>query len=489
MNDPQAPLPEATVIPAGRRNGPQRYATRLWVLTLFCLAAAVTLVYYSLPPKGMPVTVRFEQGYGLDRGDPVRFRGIEVGRVETIRIDEQHEGIEVEVRLLEHAGRIARAGARFWIERPRFDLGAIGGLDTLIGGRYLAVQPGPATAPPLKRFEGLEAPPAGPTPEGGLDIVLESTQRNGLTPGAPITYRGIAIGRVLELGLAGDAATVEARAYIEPAYRSLVRTNTRFWTQGGFNVDVGLTGIRMNIEEVSTLLQGKLALATPSEPGPPAPIGHRFVLHDEPDEDWLAWQPRIGIGAHMLPDGRTLPQPVRAALHWKDRTLGVRRERQVRGWLLPLEDGRFLGPADLLSAPEDVKSEVFLDLTGVTLPLDEVRIRPHGEWATILPGTAVPPPADVWSRTLFRHPDLPEDVLLIGNPASVPVALSASRLTATETGWDLDPSLSLPTDLHGATVLAVRDGAVLGVLMVRESPGRIVLVDPDRAAETIPGEA
>jgi len=476
MTTSNASFPEAEVVPARPRGGRGSKATRMWWLTLLCLVTAVILVFLSLSPEGVRVTLHFDHGYGLEHGDPVRYRGIEVGVVDEIGIDAGHEGIKVEVRLLEHADRIARAGTRFWIERPRFDLGSIGGLDTLIGGRYIAVRTGPEPAPVQTRFEGSEAPPVGPTPEGGLDIVLEAPQRHGLTRGAPITYRGIPIGRVLDLGLAGDAAAVEARATIDPAYRNLVRTNTKFWNHGGLDVSVGLTGISLKVKDLSTLLQGSVALATPPNPGDQAPIGHHFTLHKEAEDDWLNWQPRIGIGAHLLPPGRMLPSPVRAALHWKDRTLGVRHERQIPGWLLPMEDGRFLGPTDLLSPPGDAPPGATLDVAGINLPLDSVASQLHEGWGWILPGDKVPPQEPAWPRSLFRKPEQPEDILLVGSPTSPPIAVSAARITAEGGRWRLDPALSLPADLHGATVLAIQDGAVVGLLLARKAPGEIVLL-------------
>ena len=210
--------PEAEIIPARPGGGRGIKATRMWWLTLVCLVTAVILVYLSLSPKGVRDTLHFDHGYGLEHGDPVRYRGIEVGVVDEIGIDAGHEGIEVEVRLLEYANRIARAGTRFWIERPRFDLGSIGGLDTLIGGRYIAVRTGPEAAPVQTRFEGSEAPPVGPAPAGGLDLVLEAPQRHGLTTkrllhGDRDGIVPLSHGRALTEAFGGEAQLLVAPGY------------------------------------------------------------------------------------------------------------------------------------------------------------------------------------------------------------------------------------------------------------------------------------
>ena len=47
----------------------------------------------------------------------------------------------------------------------------------------------------------------------------------GMEPGTPVMYRGQQVGQVISVGLAHDSASVDARAYIQPEYRDLVRDN------------------------------------------------------------------------------------------------------------------------------------------------------------------------------------------------------------------------------------------------------------------------
>src|SRR5690606_5673196 len=130
------------------------------------------------------IRIHFGSGHGLAVGDELRHRGIVIGEVTSVQLQPNGSGVTVNVRLATSAADVARAGSQFWIERPRINVTGIGGLDTLVGGRYLAVLPGPADAPPHDEFQGLDvAPVAIDRAEGGLEIVLESAHRQGVDSG------------------------------------------------------------------------------------------------------------------------------------------------------------------------------------------------------------------------------------------------------------------------------------------------------------------
>ena len=212
------------------------------------------------------ITIRFKQGNGLQLGDVLKFRGIDVGEVTSVRLSGDLSGVVVTVRLVEGAARLTRAGSQFWVERPRVRLTEVRGLDTLVGGRYLAVVPGPEEARLLRSFTGLESPPTLlERSEGGLEIILEGLERSGLSLGSPLTYRGISIGQVTSMGLSSDSTRVEARAYIQPHYRRLVHPASRFWSISGIEVEMGLTGVKLDMESLSTVAAGGVALLRPQK--------------------------------------------------------------------------------------------------------------------------------------------------------------------------------------------------------------------------------
>jgi paraquat-inducible protein B len=462
-----------------------------WLVTLGAVALAVVLVVTSWRTRGPRISVRFEHGHSIEPGDRLRHRGIEVGEVTSVTLDEDLRGVRVQIALDAAAAGLAREGSRFWIERPQISLSRVSGLETIVGGQYLAVLPGPAATHrngyPARRtqFDGLETPPIGELAEGGLEILLEADQLGGLHPRAPVTYRGIQVGRILAVGLATDAATITAQAYIEPAYVRLVRDNTRFWRRGGVDMSVGFSGVQIDVESLSSVAIGGVSLATEDPPGELVRTGHTFVLHAKAEDDWLAWRPRVPVGSELLPGDLPLPQPVRASLKWRERRFAIKRSRQRQGWVLPLEGNRLLGPSSLLAPQLAEETSPTLEVAGRMMelsaggPEDEEDAQEQPNALAVLDvGERLNVPR-AWPVSRIRSPTKPEDVLIVGATDTTVVPVSASRLTPQASVWHVDATLPLTkTDHHGACVIAIEDGSLIGLTVI-DDQGYVSLVTPE----------
>lgn len=428
---------------------------------------------------GTEMSIRFSDGYDLKVGDPVKHRGIDIGEVTAVTLNDDYSGIEVHARLAASAKGIAVAGTRFWIERPRVAVAELRGLETLVGGRYLAVAPGNPESPPLYEFDGLDAAPAGVLETGGIEIILDSQQRDGLSRGAPVLYRGLQVGHVMAVGLAHDAATVEARVYIAPGYKSLVRDGTVFWRNSGVSFNISLSeGIELNTDTLSALAVGGVAMATPTDAKERASTGHRFPYFAKMPDDANNWQPRIAIGTAALRGGQVLPQPQRAVLRWTSKTFGFQRERENRGWILALSDGRLLGPADLLGRADGaVDDSATLEAGGTTWSVTSNLTPADIGTGTFRPTEPLPDDFVRWPIGSVRTPDSVEDMMLVADTMSAPVPLLANRITVHDEKWTVDPSLSMDHQWHGACAVAQSDGKLIGMLIIDDGKSRVVRID------------
>ncbi|MEE2972516.1 MAG: MlaD family protein [Planctomycetota bacterium] len=297
---PDSGVPDAVVDPRLHRSG--QGVMLLWIVPLAITLVVLTIGWRAWQARSIRVSVRFDQAHGLRVGDPVRALGIEVGVVDRLgllpgpdasrSVDDGR--IEAVLAIQPEARSLLRSDTRIWIERARVGFGGVGGLDTITGPRYVGIEPGTgeASAGP---FIGLEEPPVlGGGPED-LEIRLEAVERSGLRPGGVVTYRGLAIGTVEAVDLAEDARRILSRVIIEARYAPLVRTNSRFWSTSGLGVEIGLRGLRADLESLETLVAGGIGLATPDRPGEPVADGSWFTLHDRAEDDWLEWAPRIPL--------------------------------------------------------------------------------------------------------------------------------------------------------------------------------------------------
>ncbi len=263
-----------------------------WLLPLAAIIAAATLGWQALARRGPLIHIHFVNGEGLGVGDPVVYRGVRVGDVTRVELAPDLSGVQVAARLRRDAEPLAREGAQFWIVRPEISAGRVRGLDALLGPRYVECAPG--DGPRATRFQGLPNAPGKTIPGvGALTIVIEAGDRGSLSVDSPLTYRGVRVGAVRSVALAPDARTVEVTVAVDPAYRHLVRTNSRFWNAGGIGVDWGMTGVSLTTPSLETAITGGIAFATPNKPGEPAPEGARFSLADKPESEWLKWSPAL----------------------------------------------------------------------------------------------------------------------------------------------------------------------------------------------------
>ncbi|MEM9656732.1 MAG: MlaD family protein [Planctomycetota bacterium] len=458
-----------------------------WIVTVAALLLAITLVAASWRNQKPHIAVRFTHGRSIVPGDRLRHRGIEVGEVTSVTLADDLEGVRIAIALEPSAWALAREGSRFWIERPQVSLTNVSGLETIVGGQYVAVSPGPHDGAHQTEFAGLESPPVGELAEGGLEIELETTRLGGLRPRAPVTYRGVPVGRITSVGLATDAASVTAHAFIEPAFVKLVRGNTQFWRKGGLDLSVGLTGLEVSMESLSSLAIGGVSFATPDLLGDHAKTGQIFTLHDQPQEDWLAWNPRVPVGSELLPGDLPPPRPLRASLRWGERSFGFQRDRQRQGWVLPLEGRRLLGPSGLLTPnlPEDSQAALQVggqeySLTAESPTKEEEEGDATESLAVLDLGVDV---ARAWPVDRIRAPQEPEACLVVGATNASVLPIAASRLTIEEEAWRIDGSLPLTAaDYHGASVVAVSDGHLIGIAIVNDRwPQQIAVVSEEVA--------
>ncbi len=417
--------------------------------------------------ESIDVRVRFPSGEGLSAGDPVRYLGIDVGEVTFVELNEPLDAVVVGVRLVGSAQQLAKAGTQFWIERPRLDISEVRGLDTIVGGRYLAIEPARGDAPPANEFVGLpEAPPLARR-DGSLELELEARSRLGLVRGAPITYRGLEVGRVADVGLASDGASVTVRVIVEPEYADLVRKNSVWWSTGGVKLDAGLTGFNVSVESFTSWLRGGIAFATPDPPGDKVVTGYRFGLAEKADETWLTWKPRIATGPWTNEQGqRVLPHLERIAASWQSSFLGITRRQNVQAWCLPLEGDRLCMPASFIKSAQAGGRDVQLEIAGQSFPLDSATVNVQSDLVYVT--LSRPIELERWptSRLVEKNWTGKSTLLVVHPELTEPMPLDASRASGKSIGViDINREVPLHKSLEGAAVIDANTSELLGLLV------------------------
>ncbi len=462
-------------------------SSKMWWVTGLCMLLALWLTWQSRSPSGKEIIIQFPEGHGLKTGDLVRFRGIEVGLVTAVTLRENLSGINVAVSLTPSGGELDREGTRFWIVRPRLSLTEFTGLDTAIGAKYIAVSPGDANGPHQREFAGLAVAPPDELTAGGLELVLRSDDRHGIGAGSPIIWRGVTVGQVISVNLSPDARHVDFGVRVDRSYRRLLRRSSKFWIHSGFGVDLSLTGVKVNAQSLQSIVQGGISfISPPSEDATPIRSGQVFELANEPDPDWLE-------SASSVPFiDLELPETVAVEGLRTISVFGIRRERPFlqHGLVVNGNGGPFLITANVpMIAVEGAKGPQLADLRiqpvdGNAIELKGVSAldcRTVGKGILMIPGVGLPVQ---WDQSRFRAPTSPEECIVVrsavtdGKATPVIQAIDSQMLEDDGETWAVSHSELDFTQWHGAPVVAVSDGKVIGILISTDGEVRVAAYRP-----------
>ena len=92
--------------------------------------------------------------------------------------------------------------------------------------------------------------------------------------------------------------------------------------------------------------------------------------------------------------------------------------------------------------------------------------------------TALDAEVENWPVAKVRTPQDPEEVIVTCGSDDMTMPISVERMSKSavpdEPGWSVDPSVPLDDQWHGASVVAARDGQVIGILIRSNDRSRIV---------------
>jgi paraquat-inducible protein B len=244
----------------------------IWLVPLGAAGIATYLGIHALVERGPLVELTFETGAGLSAHQTeVRHKDVTLGTVDEVSLSKDLSHVIVAVRMQAAAKPILTDHAKFWVVRPRLsgaDLTRLEtGLETIVSGAYIAVDPGPPGGRTTKRFVGLEAPPAFRSDEPGHVYSLKAERLGSLGTGAPVFYRDVNVGEVLKQDVGDGTGPVAIRIFVRAPFDGLVHRNTRFWNASGLSLNMGPEGLHLELQSFQSLLSGGIAFANAPSAG------------------------------------------------------------------------------------------------------------------------------------------------------------------------------------------------------------------------------
>ncbi|MFV2057864.1 MAG: intermembrane transport protein PqiB [Thiohalomonadales bacterium] len=237
----------------------------IWILPILAMLVASWLVYKTYSEKGPTITVSFKQASGLESNKTlVKYRDISVGKVNAVNFSDDLSHIKVTLQMHSGVDDWLTESARFWVVKPRLDASGISGLETLMSGAYIELDPGkPGESKVTSEFIGLEEPPGIESDVAGTRYRLMAAKLGSVSTGSVVLYRQTVVGKVIHTRLTNDHRNVEVDIFINSPHDSFVKPYSNFWNVSGVKVDVGTNGVKLNVESLSSLLMGGIAFETP----------------------------------------------------------------------------------------------------------------------------------------------------------------------------------------------------------------------------------
>jgi len=255
----------------------------VWFIPLIALTLAGWLVWKNYAAKGPLVTVTFDTAGGLSVGKTeVRCRSVKVGYVEGIKLSGDLQRVNISVRIDPESSGLLRKNSRFWVVRPRISAQSVTGVDTLISGAYIELDPGDGKKA-SRHYKGLEEPPITPSNVPGLRLHLYAQDAGSLNAGAPIYYHEYEVGRIERRTFDVKNKRVHFQIFIEEEFAPFVRGNTRFWNASGIKINAGADGFKVTSPSLRALLAGGVSFSIPEneKKEKPAQNGDHFKLHKD----------------------------------------------------------------------------------------------------------------------------------------------------------------------------------------------------------------
>jgi paraquat-inducible protein B len=255
----------------------------IWLVPIIALVIGIWMLVQYIGSQGPEVTLRMNTAEGIEVGKTeIKSLNVKIGVITHITLSDDYSYIIAKAAMNKDAERMLKQDTRFWVVKPRIGKDGISGLDTLLSGSYIELQPGVELQQQLS-FTVLETPPVAPADAKGLRLVLTHREAGKLGAGDPVMYEGFTVGRVEKMVFDTETKQANYQLFIFQPYDSLIREQTRFWLSSGVDLRMSAEGFNLQIGSLESLITGGVSFGVPDgeEEGEPVTTQlNKFKLYN-----------------------------------------------------------------------------------------------------------------------------------------------------------------------------------------------------------------
>ena len=225
------------------------------------------------------VWIEFNNAQGLTAGKThVSYKDVVVGTVSAVSLSKDRSGVVATVDFARDARDLLKDDTRFWIVRPQIGAAGISGIETLLSGVYIALDPG-STGEAQTHYKAMVDAPMVTRGSAGKRFLLKAADIGSLYVGAPIYFHHLKAGRLISYQMSPDRS-LDVRIFIDAPYDRFVHPTTRFWNASGVDLSLSAAGLKVETQALATIVAGGIAFDDPpaAEVTPAAAADSTFYL-------------------------------------------------------------------------------------------------------------------------------------------------------------------------------------------------------------------
>lgn len=228
----------------------------IWIVPVVAVLIGAWMLVYTYQNQGPTLTLLASNAEGIIPGKTaIKSRSVDVGKVFSVELSQDLKQVVIKARMNPGSDALLNDESQLWVVKPSVGRGGVTGLNTLLSGAYIELQPGKGNTDKFY-YELLDSPPIAPPDAPGVRVFLTSGDATSLSVGDPVLYRGYDVGTV-ELGEFDTAErSMRYQLFIRAPYDALVTENVRFWQSSGMAMDMSAEGVRIEMGSIATLLSG-----------------------------------------------------------------------------------------------------------------------------------------------------------------------------------------------------------------------------------------
>ena len=253
----------------------------VWIVPIVALIVGAWLIIQSINEKGPVIHITFKSAEGVTAEKTViKYKDIEVGKVTGVEFSEDLSHVIVTAEMKKNMKPYLSEESRFWVMKARVGLNQVEGLDTLLSGVYIVMDPEKGEEK-VREFKGLDTMPVILTDEKGTSYILEAQDIGSIGIGSPIYYKKLPAGSVNAYHLSKDDRSVEIEVFIKAPFDKLISNHTRFWNASGISASLSADGVSIRTESLTSIIAGGLAFDNFHEQSTKKEVEakHKFTLY------------------------------------------------------------------------------------------------------------------------------------------------------------------------------------------------------------------